>query len=256
MFPLNVRRHSPAESRRRALEILERVELVGFAARSISSLSGGQRQRVALARAVVAEPCIVLMDEPLSALDKSLREQMQIEIRGLHDRLGCTTIYVTHDQSEAMAMSDRVAVMNLGRIEQVDTPTAIYLRPRSTFVARFMGNANLIPIDALARLGMPATALETARSDMRLTAVLRAEDIRLGIGKDLASDLRFQATVEQATYLGSSWMCQARLSGDISVRVAIPNEDYDRSGAVRVGAILPFCIPHDRVSFVTDSASS
>ncbi len=125
--------------RDRVLQALDRVGLSKLADRKIDTLSGGQRQRVALARAVVAEPCVVLMDEPLSALDKTLREEMQAEIRELHDRLGFTTIYVTHDQREAMAMADRIAIMDLGRIQQIDTPERIYRRPRSAFVASFMG---------------------------------------------------------------------------------------------------------------------
>ena len=123
-FPLRQRRVERKETAERVQKVLELVHLAGYGERRTDQLSGGQRQRVALARAIVFEPRILLMDEPLSALDKKLREQMQIEIRHLHQRLGMTTVYVTHDQREAITMSDRIAVMNQGRIVQLDTPKA------------------------------------------------------------------------------------------------------------------------------------
>ena len=145
-FPLKVRGLGRAEARRRAESALELVDLGGYGARQVHQLSGGQQQRVALARAVVFEPPILLMDEPLSALDKNLRERMQIEIRRLHERLGMTTVYVTHDQREALTMSDRIAVLNRGRIEQYATPAEIYERPASAFVADFIGESALVPV--------------------------------------------------------------------------------------------------------------
>ena len=146
-YPLRlrkVRREEIAEKVRHALSVVRMEEL---GERDIRHLSGGQRQRVALARAIVFEPSIMLMDEPLSALDKQLREHMQIEIRRLHDRLGMTTIYVTHDQTEALTMSDRIAIINKGRLAQFDTPEAIYERPASKFVADFIGETAFVPLD-------------------------------------------------------------------------------------------------------------
>jgi spermidine/putrescine ABC transporter ATP-binding subunit len=125
-----------------AREGLAQVGLAGYEARQPSELSGGQQQRVAVARALVFEPKLILMDEPLGALDKYLREQMQLEIRRLHQRLGVTMVYVTHDQAEALTMSDRIAVFHRGRIEQLDTPERIYEHPRNAFVARFIGENN------------------------------------------------------------------------------------------------------------------
>ena len=125
--------------------MLKLVGLPGFADRYPRQLSGGQQQRVALARAIVFEPPLLLMDEPLGALDKKLREQMQLEIKHLHQRLGVTIIYVTHDQEEALVMSDRIAVFNRGRIEQVGTPTELYERPATRFVADFIGESNIFP---------------------------------------------------------------------------------------------------------------
>jgi putative spermidine/putrescine transport system ATP-binding protein len=145
-YPLRLRKCAKAEIRERVAGALELVRLPGVADRRVSQLSGGQRQRVALARAIVFEPAILLMDEPLSALDKQLREQMQREIRQLHDRLGVTTVYVTHDQREALTMSDRVAVMNRGRIEQIAGARSIYQRPATRFVADFIGESHFLPV--------------------------------------------------------------------------------------------------------------
>src|SRR6187200_1299840 len=145
-FPLKLRGIVSREIARRVEEALELVQLGGYGERHIDQLSGGQRQRVALARAIVFEPRIVLMDEPLSALDKQLREAMQLELRRLHERLGTTTIYVTHDQREALTMSDRIAVINGGRIVQLGTPRDIYDYPATRFVAEFIGESSFLPV--------------------------------------------------------------------------------------------------------------
>ncbi len=143
-FPLKMRGTPRREIAGRVARALEMIELGALADRYPPQLSGGQQQRVALARALVFEPRVVLMDEPLGALDKRLREQMQLDIRDLHRRLGLTVIFVTHDQSEALTMSDRIAVFNKGRIEQIGTPDDIYDRPRTRFVAEFIGETNLL----------------------------------------------------------------------------------------------------------------
>jgi putative spermidine/putrescine transport system ATP-binding protein len=144
-FPLKMRRIDGATARRRAAEALEMVRLPHVANRYPRELSGGQQQRIALARCVVYQPSIILMDEPLGALDKKLRDQMQLEIKRIHRELGTTIVYVTHDQEEAMTMSDRICLMNGGRIEQLGTPDALYFRPSSLFVADFLGESNLLP---------------------------------------------------------------------------------------------------------------
>ncbi|MBN3778996.1 ABC transporter ATP-binding protein [Burkholderia sp. Ac-20345] len=146
-YPLRLRRMSRNDIAEKVRHALSVVQLVDLGDRNIAHLSGGQRQRVALARAIVFEPDIMLMDEPLSALDKQLREHMQIEIRRLHDQLGMTTIYVTHDQTEALTMSDRIAIINKGQLAQFDTPDAIYERPVSKFVADFIGETAFVPLD-------------------------------------------------------------------------------------------------------------
>ena len=146
-FPLRMRHTPKSEIAARVERALDTVQLSGFGARRTSQLSGGQRQRVALARAIVFEPRILLMDEPLSALDKQLRDRMQIELRTLHDRLGMTTICVTHDQREALTMSDRVAVIHHGRLQQLDAPREIYERPANRFIAEFLGESAFLPVE-------------------------------------------------------------------------------------------------------------
>lgn len=144
-YPLRVRKMPRTEIRQRVDRYLRLIELEGFGNRHPGQLSGGQRQRVALARALIFEPALVLMDEPLSALDKKLREQMQFEISRLHSKLGCTMVYVTHDQAEALTMSDRIAVFNHGVVQQYASPDQLYEQPANAFVAGFIGENNLIP---------------------------------------------------------------------------------------------------------------
>jgi mannopine transport system ATP-binding protein len=143
-FPLKMRKFSSGDIERKVRQALALVRLEEYGARMPSQLSGGQQQRIAVARAIVFEPPVLLMDEPLGALDKKLREQLQIEIKQLQQRLGITMLYVTHDQEEALTMSDRVAVMNDGRLEQIGTPVELYERPGSAFVADFIGKMNFI----------------------------------------------------------------------------------------------------------------
>lgn len=143
-FPLKMRKMPSKEIKARVDRALEMVQLGQVKDRKPSQLSGGQQQRIALARALVFEPQVVLMDEPLGALDKQLREHMQLELRELHKKLGLTIVFVTHDQNEAITMSDRIAVFNKGKIEQIDSPEEIYLRPKTRFVAEFVGETNLL----------------------------------------------------------------------------------------------------------------
>jgi putative spermidine/putrescine transport system ATP-binding protein len=157
-FPLRARRWPKSTVTERVYWALEMVQLSRFADRYARQLSGGQQQRVALARAIVFHPSVVLMDEPLGALDKNLRYEMQVEIKEIQRRLGMTVLYVTHDQEEAMSMSDRIAIMNRGRIDQVGSPGAVYEQPVNSFVGRFLGEANLIE----------GTITETGGADARL----------------------------------------------------------------------------------------
>lgn len=156
-FPLKMRRVDAATARKRAHEALEMVHLLHLAQRFPRELSGGQQQRIALARCMVYRPAIILMDEPLGALDKKLRDQMQLEIKRIHRELGTTIVYVTHDQEEAMTMSDRICLMNGGAIEQLGSPADLYFRPRTLFVADFLGESNLLCAEVLSTHGDDVT---------------------------------------------------------------------------------------------------
>ena len=143
-FPLRVRKIARNEIRRKVAEALDLVRLPDVARRKPGELSGGQQQRIAIARCMVYNPSIILMDEPLGALDKKLREEMQLELKRLHTQLGITVVYVTHDQEEALTMSDRIVLLNLGRIEQMGTPNELYFQPRTLFAAEFLGDSNIL----------------------------------------------------------------------------------------------------------------
>ena len=215
-YPLKLRGIGGPEQQRRVEAALQTVQLAGYGARRIDQLSGGQRQRVALARAIVFEPRIVLMDEPLSALDKQLRERMQIELRQLHEQLGTTTIYVTHDQREALTMSDRVAVVNGGRIVQLDTPRALYEQPANRFVAEFIGESSLLPVQLEAGVwhcaGQPLRHAGQSPAGTRAWLMLRPERVRL-LGTEAGEGLNvLSAQVSGIVYQGDSFLLQARLA--------------------------------------------
>jgi putative spermidine/putrescine transport system ATP-binding protein len=215
-YPLKLRGVKGAELQRRVEATLDTVQLGGYGGRRIDALSGGQRQRVALARAIVFEPRIVLMDEPLSALDKQLRERMQIELRRLHDRLGTTTIYVTHDQREALTMSDRIAVFHQGRIVQLDQPAALYERPADRFVAEFIGESSLLDVSVQGTeclLGNQVLRLPPGARDGAATLMLRPERLQvLADGEAAPPDCNLiDAVVGDRIYQGESFLLQARL---------------------------------------------
>lgn len=218
-FPLRLRGVGKAETAERVERALETVKLGGYGARRIDQLSGGQKQRVALARAIVFEPRILLMDEPLSALDKQLREHMQVELRQLHDKLGMTTVYVTHDQREALTMSDRVAVIDKGRIMQLDTPRRIYERPAGRFVAEFIGESAFLPVtvaDGVVALeGAPllvAPGAEPGPGEWLL--MLRPEKLRILTGSEAAgADFNvLEGRVSRFIYQGESFVLDVELA--------------------------------------------
>lgn len=212
-YPLKQRRQSKNEIAERTLRALQMVELEHLAERRPAQLSGGQQQRVALARALVFEPELVLMDEPLGALDKNLREQMQIEIKHLHEQLGMTVVYVTHDQREALTMSDRVAVFNDGVIQQIDDPRTIYEYPVNSFVANFIGENNNLDGKVTAIDGndcnvtlstgeqIMARAINVAGEGAKTSLSIRPERLHLNIeGRDLPN--RLQGQVSEIIYGG------------------------------------------------------
>jgi putative spermidine/putrescine transport system ATP-binding protein len=217
---------------------LDKVGLSGFQSRRPAQMSGGQQQRVAVARALVFEPKLVLMDEPLSALDKQLREQLQYEIKRLHHELGLTVVYVTHDQTEAMAMSDRVAVFHQGRIQQIDAPTTLYERPANAFVAQFIGENNQIKGRVVAIDGercsvvlddgttvaaQSAGALKVG--DPTLLSV-RPERIHLNPATD-AQSTRVSGMVIDVTYLGRHARVRLKACGLEDFIVTLPNDGRD-----------------------------
>ena len=194
-YGLMVRGVDRATRERRAHALLETVQLPDVAQRKPVQLSGGQRQRVALARALISEPKVLLLDEPLGALDLKLREQMQSELKSLQRKLGVTFIFVTHDQHEALSMSDRIGVFNKGRIEQIASPSDLYNRPSTRFVAEFVGTTNVLQ-------GQDARQFGDAP-----TIMIRPEQIQLELGHEpsRASDVRAQGLVQEVQFFGSFW---------------------------------------------------
>ncbi|HCT4452776.1 TPA: ABC transporter ATP-binding protein [Klebsiella aerogenes] len=209
-YGLMVKGVGKKERHLRAQQALEKVALGFVHARKPSQLSGGQRQRVAIARALVNQPRVLLLDEPLGALDLKLREQMQVELKKLQQSLGITFIFVTHDQGEALSMSDRVAVFNNGRIEQVDSPHDLYLRPKTAFVAGFVGTANVFTSEISQRL----CGLSGAWS-------LRPEHIRLNSG----GDIQVQGTVQAVQFQGASTRIELKLAAGDKLLVSQTNVD-------------------------------
>jgi putative spermidine/putrescine transport system ATP-binding protein len=193
-YGLRVKGVARAETKARTTEALAGVRLEGFGDRRPGQLSGGQRQRVALARALVNRPRVLLLDEPLGALDLKLRQQMQVELKAIQAQVGITFVFVTHDQEEALTMSDRVAVFNHGRIEQVDTPFAIYERPATSFVARFVGISNLISDDVAAQLIGQKATFSVRPEKVRLVDAEHRPD-----GDEVIAD----GVVEQIEYAGA-----------------------------------------------------
>jgi len=241
-----------AERERKVTEMLRVVQLAGYEVRYPGELSGGQQQRVAVARALVVEPEILLLDEPLSNLDANLREEMRFEIRRLHEAFGITTLYVTHDQAEAMVISDRIAVLDRGRVAQVGTADEVFLRPRTRFVAEFIGKTNLVEGVAVAadtiavgplRLRVASTGLVAGA---RVAVSIRPHDIALASpGNGAAGANALRGTVQRASFLGDSVDCQVRVAeSDVVLRVAAPAAHRVRPGeAVGLSIDPAACVP-------------
>jgi putative spermidine/putrescine transport system ATP-binding protein len=242
-FPLSVRGIASAEIGPRVDRALNMVRLTSFGNRRPGQLSGGQQQRVALARALVFEPKLVLMDEPLGALDKQLREEMQLEIRHLHEHLGVTIVYVTHDQAEALTLSDRVAVFHDGRIQQLDAPKVLYERPRNAFVARFIGENNRLPgsIEAIDRdrclvrldhgVRIAARMADATAIGQPAIVSVRPEriDLRPSGSSDERSLNRLPARLRETIYLGDHVRVRLQVGGRDDCMVKLP---ITRAGAM------------------------
>ena len=234
-FGLKRQRCSAREIATRTDAILERVDLSGYGNKKIAQLSGGQKQRVAIARALVLNPSILLLDEPLGALDLKLREQMKIELKKLQQDIGTTFIYITHDQSEALVMSDTVAVMNEGRFEQIDTPRNLYESPATRFVAKFVGETNIFPaiiqaaeptltVKTSSGITMRATAMQQmdSKSDKQQCSLfIRPESIILLPDDDIPDLNRFDLSVRAILFDGSNTKILA-LQGDSEITIALP----------------------------------
>ncbi|HUE46408.1 MAG TPA: ABC transporter ATP-binding protein [Aestuariivirgaceae bacterium] len=253
-FPLKVRRMDRAKVEARVKRALDMVELAPFGNRMPAQLSGGQQQRVAVARALVFEPVLVLMDEPLGALDKNLREQMQYEIKHIHDSLGVTVVYVTHDQTEALTMSNRIAVFDDGIIQQLAPPADLYERPENAFVAAFIGENN--------RLFGKVTSLngQTCKVELDDGSQVHALKVNVdGVGDRTTLSLRpervmikpaelpntFEAQVKELIYLGDHIRTRVRLCGNDEFVIKIPNAQNHASlsvgETVKVGWTVDDC---------------
>jgi ABC-type spermidine/putrescine transport systems, ATPase components len=249
-FPLRARKLPAARRRELVAQALDLVQLPGMQERSIGSLSGGQQQRVALARALVFEPGLLLLDEPLAALDKQLREAMQFELKRIQTETGTTTVAVTHDQVEAMSMADLVAIMNDGRIAQVGTPEEVYRRPADLFVATFLGEANLLPVDhgRVVGFGNPVDGGTNLPADV--VAVVRPEDVEI---VDATPDFTgtLTATVESVVFQGSRRRVTVRSTVDtksvvISAPANGPALDIDAVVAIRLRGDRVHAVPCQR----------
>ncbi len=255
-FGLRMKRRPAVEIAREVGEVLRLVQLEGFDGRMVGKLSGGQQQRVAIARAIINRPLVLLLDEPLSALDYRLRKQMQLDLKHLQRKLGITFVLVTHDQEEAFSMSDRVVVMNNGHIEQIGTPVSVYEEPRNLYVARFVGEINIVDAEVVepgeGRARVKAQGLDVFmrtshafKAGDRVHILLRPEDLRVETLKDLAEDPELEdsfsrdrsivGAVEETIYKGATYDVVVRLdSGGLVTATEFFNEDdetvYFRAG--------------------------
>lgn len=244
-FPLRVRKWNEADIRDKVREALDMVRLAGYEARMPAELSGGQQQRVAIARSIIYKPSLVLMDEPLGALDKKLREQLQHEITRLHKKLGITILYVTHDQQEALSMSDRIILMNDGAIAQAGTPKELYFHPKSEFVADFLGESNFLDGTVSGQeakriaLGSGANVLppsdETLKAEQKVRLMLRPELIDFGPETNEAprGNVLSATLTDEPTFLGG--MTRYEFDCGLDRNVFVLKQSGFGNGFIRVG---------------------
>src|SRR5699024_3709274 len=259
-YSLEVARAPRDEVKERVEAMLELVGLTGYGNRQINELSGGQQQRVALARALVARPRILLLDEPLSALDRGLRSKMQHELKALQNELGISFVFVTHDQEEALTMSDRIAVLGQGKIQHIGAPETLYRKPRNVFTARFLGESNLLAATLKARDAGADTielfdvqtlqfasseALSGAQPGQALQLLSRPEDITLAEPAQ-GPALAFHGRVRQQLFIGSHYRLVIETDDDISFNATV-DADEQLAETLAVGAQLAFWIPQSRL---------
>jgi ABC-type Fe3+/spermidine/putrescine transport system ATPase subunit len=246
-FPLRVRKETNDRIRQRVLQALDVVGLAGLAERGATQLSGGQQQRVALARALVYEPAILLLDEPLSNLDAKLREQMRVEIRALQRKLNLTVLYVTHDQAEAMTLSDRIAVVNRGRFEQVGAPEEVYEKPATPFVAEFLGHTIsfegkvaksetgcwIVFANGAGRCALAGASTDALTDGAMARIFTRPEDVEISASGGVAAN-QLMGTIEQVVYLGDRFEYHVKVAGVTLVLLAPKKQRFNTGEAVQL----------------------
>jgi ABC-type Fe3+/spermidine/putrescine transport system ATPase subunit len=228
---------SPADVKTRVQEVLRLVGLSGFDQRDVASLSGGERQRVALARSLAPKPRLLMLDEPLGSLDAALRERLVVELRAIIKSLGLTAIYVTHDQAEAFAIADRMAVMNAGRIEQIDSPQTVYGAPSSVFVARFLGLNNIIPV-----LNWDGQFAHTPVGQFGLlhpAPYILLHPAGLSLAEDSASSMRLTGVVEESIFQGDAYRLRLRLADNLSLTFKSPADPSPAIGQTVIVIVPP-----------------
>ena len=264
-FGLKRKKVDKEEINRRVSQELERVGLASEAQRRPSQLSGGQQQRVALARALVNLPKVLLLDEPLGALDLKLRKGLQVELKRIQREVGITFVYVTHDQEEALTMSDRIAVMSRGHVEQIADPESVYERPASAFVAGFIGVSNLMPctVESGDRVKIDNGPTVPAQSNgfspgERCQAIVRPEKLRVGDEESPSGDTpSVEGTVESSMYLGTSTQLAVSLGEDTRMTVLVPNADEaERQRLPGGGARVRLSWDPEHMHLVKDSSRS
>ncbi len=265
-FGLKYQSVSKDQVKRRVGEALERVQMNAYARRRPGQLSGGQQQRVALARALVLNPSVLLLDEPLGALDAKLRKDLQVELKELQQSVGITFIYVTHDQEEALTMSDRLAVMNDGRVEQVGPPEQVYSAPDTAYVAGFLGSANVLDVQVL---GADGDAVSCSLGPLRIRCVgdairgpakvvVRPERVSLAPADEPASEgyNTFQGTVERVVYLGPATHVQVDLADGQTLLVSVPNLIGPASMWYPAGSPVTLSFPPDAARVLAGESAS
>jgi len=264
-FPLKMANVDPARIAQRVEETLEDVRLTGMGKRYPNELSGGQKQRVAVARALINRPKLLLLDEPLAALDAKLKESVQLELIALQKEIGITFVYVTHDQSEALALSHRIAVMNQGRVEQVDEPSKIYGFPKNRFVADFISQCNLLDGQIKACSGERMTVALSGIGDVvainmegdapGLKGALALRPEKVAIGRDLPADAEancFTGKVHDLLYLGDVTIYIVELANGMRIEALLPNSAAGRTKFFEAGDEVQIAWRHDAGHFLND----
>jgi spermidine/putrescine transport system ATP-binding protein len=261
-FGLKYHKLSKEERAQRVGEALELVSMTDFGHRKADQLSGGQQQRVALARALVLRPRVLLLDEPLGALDAQLRKNLQVELKTLQTEVGITFIFVTHDQSEALTMSDRIAVMNGGRVEQAASPKEVYEEPETVFVADFLGVSNLLSAEAVGQDGGACTVqvgdrrlraqqgATGARGDVKV--MIRPERIEIEPHAN-AGEQRLPGIVERSVFLGGAYELHVRVLGGELLKAMVPNDGDASAVALDPGAAVSLHLPSDALRVLRTS---